>query len=286
MKRLAGILLILVTVVTVLGQRRINPVNTPGTRTQPVKASAAVDSLRALERKRARSVHMHAADGSIVLIDTLTNQEWVDSAMLPKAPKMIYPLMHAVSAGVNIWDPLMRLFGTKYGGASAFVSLSLHNRYKPFFEFGMGTAKKKPDDQPWTYHSPLSPFFKIGCDYNFVYNSNPDYQFLAGLRYGFSPFKYSVTGAVLDDPYWGETVHFDVPDQKITAGWLEFTLGLRVKLFGPISAGWSFSYHTILHQSDPPGGKAWYIPGYGTQSSSISGALNILYTFNLGSAKN
>lgn len=262
-------------------RRRINPVNTPATRTQN-RNDARADSLRALERRRARSVHYHDENGNIVMVDTLTGTEWVDSTLLPKPPRMVYPLLNAVSVGLDIWDPVMRAFGQKYGLFGVWVNANLHNRYFPTFEFGLGCTDNTPEALNYTYKSSAAPFFRIGLDYNFFYNSNPDYTFTAGVRYGFSPFKFSVTDITLDDPYWGETSKFDLPSTSVTAGWFEFSLGLTVKLFGPVSAGWKIKYHSILHQSHPAGGDAWYIPGYGTQNSTLSGSFSIIYTLPLG----
>ena len=265
------------TMITSMGQRRVSPVNNAATRTQP-KNDAHGDSVRALERKRARSTHYHDENGNIVFIDTVTGVEWRDSTLLPKAPPMKYPLLHALNVGVNIWDPVMRAFGQKYGGADAFVNVSLHNRYLPTFEFGMGKADNTPEGMNFTYKSPLAPYFKIGCDYNFLYNSNPDYQFYAGVRYGFSAFKFSVENVTLDNEYWGDDMTFNIPTASVSAGWFEIGLGLRVKIAGNISAGWGIKYHSVLHQTHPATGDAWYIPGYGTESSSLSCTFNVVYT--------
>lgn len=260
-----------------IAQRRATPVNNAATRTQS-QNDAHGDSVRALERKRARSISYEDEHGRVVMVDTVTGLEWVDSTMIPKEPKMKYQLMHSITVGVNIFDPVMRLCGQHYGGADAFVNVSLHNRYLPTFEFGMGQANTTPADNNYTYKTPLSPYFKLGMDYNFMYNKNPDYVFYAGLRYGFSPFKFTVSDVSLTNGgYWGEET-FSFDQVSVTAGWLEFVLGLRVKLFKQISAGWAVKYHTILHQSHPATGDAWYIPSYGSSSSSLSASFNISYT--------
>ncbi len=265
-------------VLPAIGQRRVTPVNTPATRTQSQNDKEG-DSLRALERRRARSTqYTDQATGKVIMIDTLTGVEWIDSTLLPKAPPMKYQLLHAINVGVNIWDPAMRAFGQKYGGFDAYANISLHNRYLPTFEAGFGMANNRPSDQNFTNKSSLAPYFKIGCDYNFLYNSNPDYQLFAIVRYGFSNFKFSVEDCTIRNDYWGEEQKFSIPSTSVTAGWLEVGIGLKVKLFGPISAGWSIKYHSLLHQSHPATGDAWYIPGYGTQNSSLSGAFNITYT--------
>ena len=260
--------------------RRVTAVNNAATRTQNVNDPTG-DSLRIIERRRQRSTQFENPDGTIVMVDTVTGQEWIDSTMLPKPPKMLQPLMFAVEVGVNVWDPVMRIFGQKYGGVDFSAGLNLHNRYIPTFEAGFGMANKTPSDMNFTYKSPLAPYFKLGADYNFIYNSDPDYRFIAGLRYGFSAFRYSVENVTFDDSYWGEDVSIAFPSQSVTAGWFELVLGLRVKIVGPISAGWMLRYHSILHQSHPSTGDAWYIPGYGTSGSMITGSFSIVYNLQL-----
>lgn len=273
-------LLAVMIVAPAIAQRRVTPVNTPATRTQS-RNDKEGDSARALERRRLRSRPVSDEPGNYLMLDTLTGVQWFDSTMLPKAPPMKHPLLHAVNVSVNLWDPVMRIFGQHHGLIGFAANVSLHNRYLPTFEFGLGTARNKPSDMNFTYRSPIAPFFKLGADYNFLYNSSPDYQFFAGVRYGFSAFKFHVDDCTAPDNYWGETGSFSIPSASVTAGWLEVGLGLKVKLWGPISAGWGLRYHTILHQSHPSSGDAWYIPGYGTASSSLSGVFNITYTIPL-----
>lgn len=267
----------------IMAQRRINPVTAPSAQREPV--DSALIRQRQLEQRRARSVHYHDANGKTIMVDTVTNTEWVDSTLLPPPPKMIYPTIQDIAVGVNIFDPLMRAFGQHYGGADASVSLSIHNRYFPTFEFGLGTAKNTPSGNNFTYRSPLAPYFKIGADYNFLYNSDPAYRFFAGLRYGFSTFKFSVDDVTINDPYWQEGTTMSIPSASVTSGWWEVVLGLRVKLWKQISAGWQVKYHSILHRSHPATGDAWYIPGFGTAGSSLAGSFSIFYTFSLNKRK-
>lgn len=261
-------------------RRFVTPVNNAATRTQHVN-DARGDSARIIERRRARSIQYLDNQGRTVMVDTLTGQEWVDSTLLPAPPKMLRPLLYTVEIGVNIWDPVMRIFGQKYGGIDFSAALNLHNRYLPTFEAGFGMAKKTPAGMNFTYRSPLAPYFKLGADYNFIYNSDPDYRFTAGFRYGFSSFKYSIENVTINDSYWDEVLNPEFPDATVTAGWFELVLGMRVKIAGPISAGWAFRYHSILHRSHPVNGDAWYIPGYGSSTSSLSGSFSIVYSLGL-----
>ncbi len=277
--RLLYILIMCAVSVATWGQRRINPVETPATTTRPVN-ELANDTARINARIRASMAHYHDENGNIIYIDTVTGREWRDStAMLKKIP-MKYPLLTAVSVGVDIWNPVMRAFKQHYGLIDFSAKVNLHNRYQPVFETGLGMAKNTPADNNFTYKSPLSVYFRLGCDYNFLYNSSPDYQFTLGMRYGFSPFSYSITDITINSDYWGETARPEIPAQHATVGWWELAIGLRVNLWGPISAGWTLRYHQLLHESKAEYGKPWYIPGYGSRQGAITGSFTIYYTLD------
>lgn len=264
--------------------RRITPVDNAATTTQAINELAG-DTAVLNSQRRARSVHYHDDQGRTVYVDTISGEEWIDSLALPKVAKMEYPLLYSASVGVNIWDPVMRLFGQKYGLVGFSAQVNLHNRYIPVVEVGLGHAANTPAGMNFSYRSPMSVYFKLGANYNFLYNSNPDYQFYAGLRYGFSPFSYSIDNITIDQGYWDVVEHPVIPSQHATVGWVEFALGLKVKLVGPVSAGWTFLYHGILHQSHPKYGDPWYIPGYGTRNGSITGAFTIYYTLPINTRK-
>ncbi len=282
MRRMVGLLLLVCCALPfVAAQRRITPVQTPATMTQSVNETAS-DTSRINARRRAQSISYVDDRGLTIYVDTVTNMEWTDSTLIGRVPKMQYPLLQSLSVGVNIWDPVMRIFGQHHGIADAWVELDMHNRYKVVAGAGLGTAKHRASDDGFLYRSPLSVFFRIGADYNFLFNSNPAYQFMGGVRYGFSPFSFSVDDVHMNDSYWGETNTINVPAQHATVGWFELCFGLRVKLWGPISAGWTFKYHTILHQSKCTYGRPWYIPGYGTRNGAVTGAFSIVYTIPLG----
>lgn len=263
-------------------QRKITPVNTPATATQPINELEG-DTARINARMRATMAHYHDADGNVIYIDTITGREWRDStAMVSKKLPMQYPLLTSVSVSVDLWNPIMRAFGQHYGLIGFGAQLSLHNRYLAALEMGLGMADNRPDDRNFHYKSPMSVYFRAGMDYNFLYNSTTDYQFFVGLRFGFSPFNYEINDITIVSDYWGEVEHPQIPTQHCTATWWEFNVGLQVKLWGPISAGWSVRYHNVMHATKSQYGEPWYIPGYGARGTSLSGAINITYTIPIG----
>lgn len=273
-------LLLLTVLWPVSARRRMTPLTSPATMTQSINETAD-DTARINAKRRANSVSYVDEKGRTMYVDTVTGEEWTDSTVISMVPKMEFPLLHSLSVGINVWDPLMRAFGQHYGIADAWVEVSLHNRYNPVVEVGLGTAHYRPSGSDFTYRSPVSPYFRIGINYNFLFNSDPAYLFFAGVRYGFSNFSYSVDDVTLAGGYWGETSRFSIPSQRSTVGWGEFMLGLRVKLWGPISAGWTVKYQTLMHQSRDMYGKPWYIPGYGARGTNVTGSFSVVYTFGL-----
>ena len=254
-------------------QRRITPVtgNDPGKK-QPV----AADVKQTIDPSRL--VTTTDAHGNTVTVDTVTGLEYVDSTLLKAPPKMIYPLVHQVIAGVNVWDPIMRALGQKFGLGDVWGEVSLHNRYYPFFAVGVSDINITPIGKNFTFQSPVAPYFKLGASYNFFYNSNPDYRLLMGLRYGFSAYKWSVIDATVDEGYWNEPSVYSLRGMSHTAGYLEITFGIKVKIAGNFSAGWTLIYHSVLHESKSPHGQPMYIPGYGKRNGAITGNFSIMYT--------
>lgn len=271
------IIAIVVLGITAEGQRRVTPVN-PTSPTAPVKKKKEVKTD---EVDLSTYVEMKDSEGRVFLMDTITGKEYVDSAAIKAKEIMKYPAMHALTFGVDVWDPVMRLIGQDYGGVEAWAELSLYNRFKPVVEVGVGAAEYAPEDGNYTYKSPLSPYFRIGMNYNFLYGKTDAYQIQAGVRYGLSPFSYSVNNVSADAGYWNEPLVFDIPTQKTVVGYLGASLNIKVKIVSNLYMGWAVKYNYILHESKAPYGKPWYIPGYGTRGLAIGGGFSIMYTIPL-----
>ena len=271
----ASVLAAVLAAIPAGAQRRISPVR-PATGVNLAKE--VTDSL-----KNTDLVETIDAQGRTVLVDTVTGAEMPDTlgVNLAPVPKMIQPLLFSTTVGLDIWDPVMRLFGQKYGLGELSVEFNMHNRYIPVVEIGVGETNYTPDRGNYTYRVKPTPYFRIGANYNFLYNSNPSYMAYAGLRFGYSPFTYRLEGVNIDNGYWGETATVDFPAQKCNLVYMNLLFGIRVKIAGPVSLGWQFRFKTRLHESKTPAGKPWYIPGYGSRNSSITGSFSVFYTLQL-----
>jgi hypothetical protein len=219
--------------------------------------------------------------GNVVYVDTVTGKEVHDTVPAEASKKMLQPLMYNAAVGVDIWDPLMRVFGQHYGLVEFSAELNLHNRYIPVFEAGLGTTDYTPGDNNYTYKVPLTPYFRIGVNYNFLYNKNPDYMAFAGMRLGWSSFKYEVNDVTLTSDYWDETAKFNLPSQTGSFTYIQVLFGIRVKVYGPISMGWNIRYKAKLHEGKGEYGKPWYIPGYGSRYGAFTGSFSVFYTLPL-----
>ncbi len=263
----------------VASQRRVNPVKSASQGLQGKNENKnPADSI-----DYSKLAHMHDERGNVILVDTITGQEVPDTTSTPqsKIPKMQQPLFYAAAVSVDVWDPVMRLFGQHYGLVEFSGELNLHNRYIPVVEVGLGQSSYTPEDNNYTYKVPVTPYVRVGCNYNFIYNSNPDYMAFAGLRFGWSHFSYEVNDVRLSSDYWGESATFNLPRQTSNVTYMQVLFGIRVKVFGPVSMGWCIRYKAKLHESEAVYGRPWYIPGYGSRNGAVTGSFAITYTLPL-----
>ena len=280
MKRLRNLLplaaLLVIILPTLSAQRRVSPVkNASGELQGKNENRSESDSV-----DYSKLAHFHDEKGNVIFVDTVTGTEVKDTVQpeTSSIPRMQQPLFYAAAVGVDIWDPVMRLLGQHYGLVEFSAELNLHNRYIPVVEVGLGQTDYTPEDNNYTFRVPLTPYFRVGCNYNFIYNSNPDYMAFAGLRLGWSRFGYEVNNVTLSSDYWGESTTFNLPRQTSSVTYLQVLFGIRVKVFGPVSMGWNVRYQARLHESKGTFGKPWYIPGYGSRSSAITGSFSVIYT--------
>ena len=201
----------------------------------------------------------------------------LDTVAKPKS-KPVYPLYNGMSVGVNFGDAVMMAIGDRFGSFDIHADVSLHNWFFPVVEAGIGFADATPKKNNFTYRVSPSFYTKAGLDYNFLYKSDPAYRLFLGLRAGFSSFRYSVEGVSISDDYWGETQ----PDQKVgplscTAWWGEALVGIRVKIAGGFSLGWTLRYKYPFSVTRQRESEPWFIPGYGANPFGFT--LSAVWTF-------
>ena len=189
-----------------------------------------------------------------------------------------YPIITDITLGAGIGDAVGKIFGQSYSSFDVSASINMWNRLSPIVELGVGWANSTPEELNYTYKGKLAPYAKIGANYNFMFKSHPDYQLFFGIRAAYSTFSYDITNISLSNGYWGENQTIDLPNQKSHAMWGEMMLGLKVKIWQNISAGWTVKYHHVFSYKKNPNGDPWFIPGFGSRNSKLAVGLSVYYT--------
>jgi hypothetical protein len=195
--------------------------------------------------------------------------------------KLLYPRLTSVSIGANFFDAIMKVAGQSYGSYDVWGSLSIHNWLFPTLEAGVGYINSTPKEGNFTYKGKPSFYVKAGLDYNFLYNSTPDYNVFIGLRAGYSSFSYDIENISISSDYWGQTNNFSLSSQKAHAFYGEVLGGIKVKIYKRLSLGWTIRYKFKFNVSDAADSSPWFIPGYGLKNRPLSATFSVIYTLPL-----
>lgn len=195
------------------------------------------------------------------------------------------PLYNGTYVGVDIFGIGSKLLGGDFLSSEVNVRVNLKNKFIPTVELGLGQTDTW-NDNGIHYKTPASPFFRIGVDYNTMSKKKEKNSFLyAGLRYGFSSFKYDVSSMPFGDPIyggaianpglpdniWGGSVPYDYNGLKASMHWFELVAGIQVKIYQRFYMGWALRMKWKISASTNEYSNPWYVPGFGKYDSSNLG---------------
>lgn len=183
-------------------------------------------------------------------------------------PSSPYPLFNGVTFGVNFIDAIMKIGGQKHQSYDISASVSLHNWFFPIVEAGIGWGDHTDNNDLYKYKAKPSFYAKAGINYNFLYKSNPDYMAYIGLRFGISHHSWDITDIKEGSDMAQETGALQLLGQSCLSVYGEAVAGLKVKIAGPLSLGWSVRYRAGQHNSH--GKSPWFVPGAGTGPLNFS----------------
>lgn len=177
-------------------------------------------------------------------------------------------------------------FLSDYGSTEAALRLNLKNTYFPIAELGYGICDATNYNTNIRYKT-SAPFLRIGVDINFLKDKLQDNRLYAGVRYGISPFEYDLEGPDMTDPIWGGSSPFSYKNISSTAHWGELVFGFQVKVWGNFHMGWSIRLKKYFSISNSKSSQPYYIPGFGTTTSSTAwgGTYNLIFDLNWGKKK-
>lgn len=184
--------------------------------------------------------------------------------------------LSGMSLSVDLLGALLTQVSS-YGNYEAALRLNLRQKYFSTMEAGVGLCDRT-EETTKTRFKTRAPYFRVGVDLNLARDKQSGNRIFAGMRYGFSAFKFDFTGAPVQDPVWHTSLPIHYPSQSSTAHWGELIFGLEAKIWRNFHLGWTGRYRKRLAQSSPDFGQAWYIPGYGKNADhTFGGTFNLIF---------
>lgn len=185
-----------------------------------------------------------------------------------------------VFCGFSVSADLAGLFMTQvaqYGQYEAAVRLNFKETYFPVFELGIGSTDHT-DETTEQHYRAHSPYYRVGCDYNFLKDKRGRNRLYGGLRYGYSAYQFDLDAPAITDPVWGGSVPYHFESVSSHAHWLELVGGLETRIWKFVYVGWSVRYRHMLKQKSVSIGRPWYVPGYGkNKNGNWGGTFNLIF---------
>jgi hypothetical protein len=211
--------------------------------------------------------------GLLACLLFVTSALW--AADKKKAPQKKIPLYQGTHLGIELLQPTYSLI-SKQSGISGKIDINLRNTYFPTLE--IGTANLVRTSEIGMQAASKGYFAKIGLNKSLAFlGDHAENVFFAGIHYGFSSYSYNLTSPAWNDSYWGSYPTNAFLNQSGNAGWYELNVGVRVKIAGPFSLGWTCQYKSTLHLSNNELGLPALIPGYGEYVKPQLGIAAYLY---------
>lgn len=170
-----------------------------------------------------------------------------------------------IRVGVDIAGPVYNLFEPTTNWYEVAADIDFH-KFIGVLEIGQGSYKL---DEPATKYTSQGLYYRIGIDANFIAKDPNLNVFFFGLRYANSIFSETM-GGELPDSGWG--LHtIDLEQSNSQASWAEMNIGMRVRIWKSIFAGYSARLKLLKHNTYSKSAfESYYIPGYGKANRTTS----------------
>lgn len=185
------------------------------------------------------------------------------------------PFFSEISVGVDLLGAVLAS-ATSYGQYEATLRLGIKRRIYPVFEAGIGVCDRD-DEVTGLRYKTRAPYFRIGADYNFVRRPETGNRIYGGIRVGYSPFTFDLSGPPITDPVWGDQTPFHFEGISTYSVWGEAVFGFDTRLYKFIRLGWSVRYRLRLADKQLSIGTPWYIPGFGAADDNFAGTVNLSF---------
>lgn len=186
-------------------------------------------------------------------------------------------LFKGIALSVDLFGPGAYIFGSDFFSSEIAVEANFSNRFFPIVEIGYGQTNTTDEDSQFHYKT-AAPYFRIGMNYNVQYKRQRPDHIYAGIRLGFTSFKYDVNGPEMKDPVWEDKIPFEYNNINSHALWGEILFGIKAQIYKNFHMGWSLRYRINGYVKKGINSEPWYIPGFGSNSSTkFSASYNLIY---------
>lgn len=186
------------------------------------------------------------------------------------------PFLSGMSVSADLAGGVMAAVAP-YGQLEGAFRVHLYEKFFPVVEVGWGLSDHT-DEVTAIHYKTGAPYFRIGCDYNFMKNRRSGNRIFGGLRFAFTSFEYDVDAPPVTDPIYGTQLPFSYHGLGSNSQWVEAVFGLEAKIWKFINLGWTFRYKIQMHVKNTEVGNVWYIPGYGkSDGSALGGTFNLIF---------
>lgn len=171
---------------------------------------------------------------------------------------------YGLRLGVDLFKLTRMLYEEDYRGVEIVGDYRLTRRH--YLAAEIGNENKTVDDDQVNFTTKGS-YLKAGFDYNTYENwLNMENIISIGLRYGVSSFSQTLNNYQIynPNPYFGESPIINSGEQVdgLSAQWIEFIAGVKVKVINNFFVGFSFSLKHLVYQKQPDNFENLYIPGF------------------------
>jgi len=235
------------------------------------------------------STSQNVSAQQVVVVETDSIVVSADSTLVAEGSKVVGKLtgkkerkihfINGFGVGADLLGLIQKGFSSDNTMLEVMARVNIKERFFPVFELGLGEADHEGRDLNNRF-SIRAPFFRIGCDYNIRYKHADGNRFFAGLRYGFSAYKYDLDSPdLLTDPVWNTSQPFHLHDLSGNAQWLELVFGLETRVWSIVRAGWDVRFKFLLHEKTDEVGEPWFIPGLGKRPDGIGwgGSFKVMF---------
>lgn len=195
-----------------------------------------------------------------------------------------YPIhaMEGIRIGFDISKPLLPfMYDNERFGIEASADMHIKGNFFGIAEAGFLRIDL---DRDTAYHYKSNGVYaKAGIDFNLTKSRIPynNDSFYAGVRYGFSVFGHEADNVTIPGYYWPDAENQSIPQNTMSAHWVELLLGIRAEVLKNFYIGLTFRGKFKIVSPKGKNSTPYIIPGYGKGSSGFELGLNYYLYYNI-----